>query len=242
MSNFDLNKMQYVVLPGKFYSDSPFIELQNKVYKFWKNIWKDVFTEVGSPNSLVPDDFLRQDLISTILYDNEVIACHLYTLFNIDQDVTLDHRYFSIFPNDVIDMFKKRNAKQLMSIEFLTVHPEWRKTSGLGMSFGFVMRELTARIINQSGTDVAVAPARKQNKVDELAYKFGFECLKQNVSRGNLHCDLIGLYPENAKFSENQNVLNVANFLWSNKIDSSGRLKKEPRKNTYSKDRENFAA
>jgi hypothetical protein len=224
MSKFDLNKMQYVVLPGKFYSDSPFIELQNKVYRFWKNIWKDVFTEVGSPNSLVPDDFLRQDMISAILYDNEVIACHLYTLFNIDQDVTRDHRYFSIFTPDVMEVFKERQAKHLMSIEFLTVHPEWRKTSALGFPFGLAMCEVTTRMIVKINPDAAVAPARKQNKVDEVAYSLGFECLKKNVNRGNLDCDLIALFPKNAKFSKDPLIEQVVTHLWTHRIEVTENL------------------
>jgi hypothetical protein len=219
-SSDDLSaQLKYVILPGKFAPDFPDVELHNGTYQLWQSVWKDVFTEAGNPAALVADDFLRQDYIGALHHNRQVIGCHLYTLFNIDQMAAINNRYFSIFPREIIDGFRERNAKYLMTMEFLTVHPEWRKAS-----LGPVLINLGINILKTIGADAAIGPARKKTKVDQMCNKFGFDCVKPNVSRGNLDCDLVALFPRNIKTYPETAVVTLANSLWNRKTDFTGRF------------------
>lgn len=219
-----IQNLEYVVMPGKVSPGFRALELHNETYNLWRNVWKDVFTEAGNPTALVADDFLRQDFICTLHRNGEVVACHLYTIFNMEQNVSLDHRYFSIFPKNIIDLFRAKKATHLMSMEFLTVHPEWRKNSTAGMSLGPILTHLGVNVFRTLNMDAAIAPARKKMKVEQMAAKFGFECLQPNVSRGNLDCDLIALFPQNIKTYPEEIVVDAAEILWANKLDLTGRL------------------
>ena len=227
----DTNGLRYVLLPGNPGPEFRHRPLYNSVYRFWRDVWSAVFTEAGNPAALVADDFMRQDYIPVILSGDQVVAAHFYTFFDLYNAVTRDHRYFSIFPPDVLSKLEDRRATYLMSMEFLTVNPEWRKAF-VELSLAAVISSLGLRLMKTQGADAAIAPARKKTKVDQLAYLLGATCLKTDVSRGNLDCDLIAVFRDDVKPHTDPRVVSLVEDLWTARLDTTKEAQAEPRKLT----------
>lgn len=213
---FDSRKLKYICLPGKLPPNSSHVTLQNEVYDLWKKTWSQIFEDVGNAKSFVPDDFYRQDIIPIILYEGEIVAFHLYTFFNTNQKAVLDHRYFSIFDGETLDLLCSKSRSYFMSMEFLTVSPDWRK-SQTGVSFAAILSSLGLEVLRAVGASAAIAPARKENKINSLAYSFGATCLKSDVQRGNLVCDLIAVMLEDIQSCTESNEREIVEQLWNKK-------------------------
>lgn len=84
---FDL---QYVILPGTSPCHFEHQELHDRAYLFWKNFWQDVYK---SSDDVVADDFMRQ-IVPVVLYKSEIVAMHLYTIFNPKSAAAQEHTYF----------------------------------------------------------------------------------------------------------------------------------------------------
>lgn len=196
----DLNKekikqARYVLLKGKLPPESPQFELYKNVYKLWTETWKKTFGDVGSFEAFSPDEFYRQDIIPVIAYKDEPIAAHFYSLFHLDNPAAMDHHYFEIFSKGSIQELRKSNRKLLMSLEYLTVNPEYRKSQS-GVSFAEMLISLGCLVLREIGYDAALGVAVKAAKVDKMAFKLGFDLLDDNACRGNLVCDIVVRYLE----------------------------------------------
>ena len=181
---------KYVLIPGKMEPSHPYFELYKNVYHLWKTTWKKVFGDVGSPDHFSPDDFYRQDIIPVICYEDEPIAAHFYTLFHMENPAALDHHYFDIFPEESLMKLQQSQSKRLMSMEYLTVAPGFRK-SVMGFSLAEVIGTLGVRLLKEIHYDAALGVAVKAATVDKMATKVGFDFLGRNVGRGNLVCDIV---------------------------------------------------
>ena len=218
MSHFDVGQFSYMLLPGRCPPEAPYEKIYEQVYQHWKNTWKEVFTENGAPQALVADDFRRQDVIAVIFYKDQIAAFHLYTFFDIRQQVVRDSRYFSIFTEPILKQFRDRKAFVLMTMEFLTVLPEFRKGE-INISLGKVISNLGIHVQMDWNGHSSVAPARKIVKVSDMAYELGAICLEPDVTRGNLLCDLIAFFPQNVRPYADINIQRLVKHLWENRID-----------------------
>ena len=179
-------------------------------------MWQKVFTETGTPETWSADHFFRQDVIPVLHIDNEIIAAHFYTFFHLDLDVTNDHEYFSIYTKEAMQTLRNHPAKTLMSMEFLSVNPEWRK-SKVDFSIGELMINLGLNVMKSFQADVALGVARKVVKVDKMAINTGFSLIAEDIKRGNLVCDLYAFYKDSAPPAMNDEQSELLSLLWSKK-------------------------
>lgn len=77
-----IKQCQYIILPGKCPADFARKDLYNKAFDYWKSFWQTFFNENNLAHSGYADDFFRQDFIPVFLYKDEIVAMHLYTLFD----------------------------------------------------------------------------------------------------------------------------------------------------------------
>ncbi|MGZ3696096.1 MAG: hypothetical protein ACXWQO_18780, partial [Bdellovibrionota bacterium] len=121
---------QYYLLP----SANPPAHLagrHNQIHKFWKESWLEVLQQLKAETNQLDDDFLRQDFIASICTDAEVVAVHLYSIFALDTEASCAHRYLKgNYPPEFFEKLKAMGVRTVMSLEYLTVNPNWRKSQG----------------------------------------------------------------------------------------------------------------
>ena len=213
-----ISDLQYVLLPGKCGPDFPRPDLYESAYGLWKGLWKKVYEDAGSPASFLPDDFLRQDVICGLFHEKQAVALHLYSLFNVSSQAVLDHRYFAFYPPEYIAHLRERNSPYVMSMEFLTVHPECRKKD-TGVSLGDVLCGCGVEVLKSVGAHAAVAPARKDVGAHEMARKIGFVAWQENVVKRNFVCDLMIAFRDQMHAPEDPFVRNLSTNLWERRWD-----------------------
>ncbi len=213
---FDPSELQYYLLP----SGNPPLHLiakHNQIHRFWKDAWLEILRTLNSDPGQLDDDFLRQDFIGAICSANEVISTHLYSFFSLKSDAAQQHRYLrSNYPSEFFTALTKLGVQTVMSMEYLLVNPKWRKKHGL-IPLGEVTATLAFEVMRLYGIDCAIAPARRDHKVHEMAYKLGGECILANVTNHNVPCDLIAIRAAKA-ICPDSNVATLRDSLWKNRI------------------------
>lgn len=211
---------QYYLLPS---ANPPpqLVEQHNQIYLFWRGLWREVFNGLKVDTSSLEDDFVRQDLIAAICANSGVMAVHLYSFFAIDALASREHRYMTgNYPPEYFERLKKLGVRTVMSMELMAVNPEWRKRKA-DVHIGAVLVGLAMDVMKQYGIDAAIAPARRDHKVHELAYSFGGEPVIENVMNHNVACDLLACRRELVKPHPNAEIQSLREALWQNRIDCS---------------------
>lgn len=210
MPNFSL-----ILLPGKCGPDFQKKDLYNRVYSAWKEIWKKEFTDVGSPGAWQADHFLRQDCIPVILTDTgEIVSFFLLSFYSMNHLAARDCSYLSIFPSEAMQILDSKNVKEVMTLEFLTVTPEWRnKRAGIPMA-GLIMSS-ALKVFEARGSDAALGVARIDYGVNKLCMSMGAESIYKEARRGNLVCELISFFKGQVVPYKDPKVGELVHDLWS---------------------------
>lgn len=215
----NLEAFKYIILPGKCELSPSYLDLYNQAYSYWKSFWSEIYSE---EDSVFADNFLRQDFIAIVLYQNKIVAMHLYTIFNIHASLTRHHSYFKTYPALFLEHLIKNNVKNVMSIEYLTVSPEWRK-SLTGISFGEIMIGTSLKYLHHLKIDAAIALTRNDRKVNTLCYNFGFEYFASGLY-GSFEVDFIVGFRDKVYANRNAQIEQIISYFWQNRIDYTQRL------------------
>ncbi len=191
-------------------------KLRNDVYTAWHSLWSEIYGEAKSGYELNSDEFTRQKIVTAILHNDKIAGVHLYSFFHLDSMPDLHTQYFHFFSPQYLQLLRDRNVQTVMSMEFLTVMPDFRK-SKLGLSIGLVISQLGTEIFRASGVDAIVAPARNDVGVNKMAYDIGFSCLEKDTQQRGFVCDLIACFKGQQKPSESKEVRVCADVLWERK-------------------------
>ena len=218
--DLNIKDFDYTVLDTNSCLDTSFKKLYLEVYGFWKETWKGIFTKVGSPEAWVADDFSRQHYIPVITYKGELVATHYYTVFDLRDPSVVDMRYFSIFPENAKNFVFGGELNKVMSMEFLSVHREWRKKA-LGFSAAEALISLGFNLLREKNIDAALGVAVKTAGVDKMAEKLSCSVLAENIKRGELVCDLFAREKSNIARHPDREVQDIIDYLWNNRIYSN---------------------
>lgn len=171
-------KLSYHLIPGRSSDLSSInsLELHNRAFGFWREQWDQVLTSLDGTKTEA-GDFTRQDVIAAICDEEQILALHLYSLFRLDSAADQNHHYFnSSFEPAFIARMRDEGFKKVMSMEYLTVSPEVRRSSALRetkLSLAHVIMGLGTHMQRALGADAAIGPCRCDVKVDKLAQEFG---------------------------------------------------------------------
>lgn len=213
MPQVNLNDLEYYLLP----STTPpleHLEIHDKAYAFWKSLWLGVFEQLRFDASGLDQDFTRQDVIACITHAGEPIGMHLYTFFAIGSAAARAHPYMTAnYPEIFFAKLKQMGVRYAMSMEYMTVHPDWRKKS-CEVHIGSVLGGLAIRVMEQYGMEAAIAPARRDHKVNEIAYSFGGDCVVANVMNHNVACDLVAFVRGRTHPHESEKIREAEDLLW----------------------------
>lgn len=216
--NFDLKDVELLLLPGKCPFGSPLIPTANILYSRWHSFWQEEFTKAGILDPLKSDDFMRQDVILSLWHRDRLAAFHLYSFFDLEQQATRGHRYFSIYDSEVLSQLWARRATRLMSMEYLSVEKEWRK-SKVGIPLAAVLFGIGTKILAELDLHAAIGPTKNEAKVNNLALAFGSVCLKKDIICVNYTCDLMACFRESMVPYPKPEVNVWVEQLWSRRKD-----------------------
>ncbi len=192
--------------------------LQNRVYKLWYKEWQKVFSSDSRNFKPSADDFLRQDLMAVILDSNNVVGFHFYSYFNLRRVETVNHSYFDQIEKSSFEKLKVKNMNIVMSMEYLTVLPDYRKKES-HFPWGEILISLGTRVLNSSHADVAFGTPRSDVKVNKMAEKLGCETLQAAVSKYDYKCEVMIFPRDRESVHPDKLIQNQISSLWENRMD-----------------------
>jgi hypothetical protein len=217
-----LRQLRHVILPGQCAPGFSSIALYNSVFNFWHAFWINVLKGNGSSEEINPYDFLRSGIISCILHHDTVVAVHLYSILNFEQDNIIHHPYLrGEHEQCFVNAMKDRRLKTAMPLEFLTVNPEWRK-SVIGFHLAPVLVGLGYQIQKNLGIDATLGRCRTDVKSNVLMTDVGGVTLKSNVMMHNTPVDFCALFLDEMKPHPDPKIQSLIEYLWNSRTDHSG--------------------
>lgn len=214
------SKLQYYLLSP---TNPPFefTDLHNKAFNSWIEITRQAFSEVGNhEDGHLHEDFVRQHALSCLCSGDEVIATFLHAFASIHTDATRSFRYMrDNFPEIFFQKVKRLGMKNVMTSNYLAVHPEWRKGKGR-IQVAPIMVGLSLRVRDAFGADGFIGVWRNDRKVNELAYAQGGQCIIANVHNHNTPCDLILMSSTTPYQYPSPEIESQVTALWENRIEA----------------------
>lgn len=212
--------LRYYVVPKEAFHSSG-QEIVQTVYDSWYKVWKKVFSADNRDFEPNTDDFLRQDAIVAIFYDGptpQLVGFHLYSFFDLRWKLNSKHSYFHGIDPKSFELLQKKNLNHAMTMEYLTVLPEFRKQVS-HIPWGEVIIALGLQFMKSTHGDMAFGTARCDVKVDEMAAKLGFENLQAAIQKYDYECAVIICPRQNIRPHPNFETNALIQQLWNERID-----------------------
>lgn len=216
-----LENLKYQIVPGRHLQSKSIPPVYESAYLYWKQFWQDIYTQAGSPESFLADDFFRQDYLGILTSNEETVGMLFSTVFDLNQSSTVDHRYFKFYPSSFLDALKAKGIQRVLSVEFLTANPKWRK-SVTGLSYAEAIISLSMNMFRETPAEAVIGTARTDNKVHDACYKLGFQCITPAVNRRNFTVDLIAATKSDLRQHPDPTISRLVQDLWRSKIDYTG--------------------
>jgi hypothetical protein len=216
----DLDRLRYVILPGKPRFGFPATGLYDQAYSFWRQFWTRVLTDVGAASTPEPDEFCRQDLVCLLLDERDEIAAMMcYTFYDLGLRATTDRQYFSrYFTPEFFGALRDRGITRLMSLEYLSVAPVWRRNGGAA-SLARLISVLGLRQVAQFGCDAGIAAARCDVGVDKLSHELGAESIVRGLKVHGIETDLVAFVRDRIQEPRDPRVADLVARLWDERLD-----------------------
>ena len=213
-----IKRMSYVLLPGNGASGAA--ERHDHAYQLWKDSWQKTYSDLKTSSKLKADDFTRQDIIS-ILYDgDEAVSLMLHTRYNLELEAVRDHSYLSSYPAEVVSRLRAEGHSSLLSFEYLTLSPKWRKTV-VGAPVAKIISGLSVKIVEALGVS-AIAVTRVDRGVNQIFGDFGARLLVSNLTMHNVSVDLMKLDYRDIRPGPEPEVNQLVEFFWHRRNDMIG--------------------
>ncbi len=190
----------------------------DQLYLLWKSGWEETFREDKIEYKSNANNFIRNDFVVGIFNDQNPIGFHAYSIFNLNSIAHSRHPYFDPFKSKAEERLRNLNVKSAFTMEYLFVHPEWRKTTS-GMSLASILIQLGLRIFEQSSADVALGVGRNNRSVSRYAYEKGAVSLEQNIAMHGNTVDLFYFPKNELRNNLSDQEQDLAEKLWTDRID-----------------------
>jgi hypothetical protein len=202
-------------------SQPQFKAIQELVYSAWKRGWATTYRELQSEAEPQSNEFLRQSFMAAIVCEAEVVGCHLYSFWDLHSRIHLENPYFADYPESVLEAFRSRGASDVMTMEYLYVSPQWRK-SLTGISYAEILLSLALRILSQVDAAAAIGIARNDRKMNSVIYRKGAECMATDLIMHHVDVDIISVFQGAAIEDLIGQENDIFERLWAERIDPLG--------------------
>lgn len=197
------------------------IDVSNKSYILWEKIWLETFGAKNKADKLIRDHFLRSDIL-TALVDRfgNIAGIHLYTFMNFETEAAKASSFFQSLTPETISELKQRGLKNGICMEYLSVAPEYRKTTS-GIPFGELLIGLGFELMKSYEMDCVFGTSREDVKVDRMAASFGGYRMGQTLNKYDYPCRLT-VIPKWASSEHGFEIRdNKVAELWASRVDLS---------------------
>lgn len=215
---FNLYDLQYVVLPGRLSGANPPVQVYNQVYGFWKKIWSRALEKQNLP-PLDQDEFLRQDYACALLYKNEVVASHLYSIFDFRSELTWDCNYFSPLEKELKTVCSNEEIESILTQEYLAVSPAMRKQKSM-ISLPEIVVGLGTNMMFATGSGSTGGTVREDApSVDRIGHEIGCQILDTTIDRYGINHKFFIVHKDKVKYAGTQETHKAIDVLWNRRID-----------------------
>ncbi len=147
--------------------------LHERIFLEWKGFWESHFQETKSNAQLFSDELLRTTYVLVLHKKEDPIGILFSSIWNLWNPVHQHTRYISQYPIEAKEHFKQLNYGNVLSLEYLSIRPEWR-FSKCGFPFSEVLLGLGLKMFHQnSNVDAAISIARRVVKVQDRMAGWG---------------------------------------------------------------------
>ena len=214
-------EIQTTFIPGRKFDSSNLQPMYDKLYATWKRIWLEVFGNVGKANEIHPDDFFRADVFNCIEVNGEVAALHLYTFFDLDFQFVQEHSYLKGIPKDIFQEFKNTGHKKVMSLEYLTIDPKWRR-SLTGLPLKEALIGCGANFLACTSSTASFGTGRVDVKIDQLGHQFGAYAIGHTIKKYDYDCILLVMDRDQIHPHKDIDINSFTQRLWDQRKDYTG--------------------
>lgn len=216
-----MNQYQFRIFNPRKIQDNPQeVELSNQLYQTWAQVFSKVVISAGG--KLDPDDYFRNDF-ALVLYDAEqVIGFSLCTEFDLRLMSSREHHYWKALAPQTLDLLQKdHHINRIMSMEYLTVLPDWRQTRAEQISWAEVVSGLGLLYQDHFAVDGLLGTPRADIRMSAICEGLGGVALQPPILKMNYPCS-VHLFPKvqvGARKFANPLTQHWAYELWNQRQD-----------------------
>lgn len=173
---------------------------------------------------------MRQDLAVAVVSkrSGEVIGCHLYTVYNLASNASLNSEYFHYISRESTEHMKTNDLNICMSMEYLGINPEWT-INPAKIGFGKLMVALGTFVAEALECDCALGMPIGGTKVDKMIANLGGYTIQDNIQKYGYELQLMVMPARPRINSEDPLIAQWAARLWAERQDHTGlTVKKNP--------------
>ena len=208
-----------------------YASLHDRVFCSWLDVIQKAFEETNNKNIHLHEDFIRQNVVGALCYQDEIVATFLHSFSSTLTQATRTYRYFSgNYPPEFFEKLTTQKIYNVLSVHYLAVNPAWRK-SRTTLNIAPIMLGLAQRIRDHHKLDALIGVYRRDRNVHQVAYSLGGECVIENVDNHNTPCDLIVMRRGQPYQYPSGEVGDHISYLWNNRIDTLALFNQESGKN-----------
>jgi hypothetical protein len=215
--SFNHSKYQYVVIPKNCPTPQA-LELYHVIYESWLKLWRDVFSDGDRTFEPSVDDFLKQDYIAAIFESANLVGFHLSSTYDLRKKMLRNQSYFADFSPQSFEEMKKYDLNKVMSIEYLSVMPSYRKARN-STSWAAILISLAQKLMCESSADSLIGTARTDVKVDVISKKLGFFEIQKPIEKYDYSCAVIICPKSKIVPSPSFEEQSIVTQLWETKIN-----------------------
>jgi hypothetical protein len=167
------------------------------------------------------EDFIRQQFVTGLFVGDKPVSFHGYGLFDLEALPHLDLHYFHPFRSKALSELQLRNVKKVMTLEYLLLDPEFRKTK-VGKSLASLVVSLSLRAFQTTSADAAIGVTRNDRGVNNMVYKKGAVCLEASSHLHNVTIDVVAFFKSQIVEDLQGQDFDLFQHIWNERMDRTG--------------------
>jgi len=160
--------------------DRVYYAIINSCYEMWKETYGEILSAAGE--KLSADSFFRSRFISIIHQNYSPIGFCLHSVYDFSLNGMVELPYFFYVGSHFLNKLENEK-RRLLSIEWVTVHPEYRKRFAKVQYVDLVMG-MGLEMLKLSSCDSTMGFSRKDLQADRIVAKYGVREMEEIVRHG----------------------------------------------------------
>lgn len=209
---------------AKFFTqDSEPSKEQDDLFDFFALYWNETWKELKVEAPHFEDDFYRLHSQVGFFHDSKPIAFHGYGYFDLRKKSHREHSYFKKVGVPFAEELVRRNRTKLISLEYMMVHPEYRKFSNTHMAE--ILMGFSTQYFVGSDFHGYIGPCRNNRKINDLGKQVGGIPLFENILLHQVEVDIYLVPLEQVQLHPNPNVQSkIDDLLLQTQTQSTWRM------------------